>query len=127
MIALTPNKNAEAMKQVILNVLTALTTWVKTLTYDNGKEFELHEDIADVVEAKGDFVHPYRSWESGLNENTNGLIRHYIPKGASMDGLTPCEASCIMDSLNNRLRKCLGFRILNQVLFGIDPPIVIAR
>ena len=60
-IALAPNKTAEAMKQVILDVLSPLVNWIKTLTYDNGKEFALHEDIADVVEAKLDFVHPYHS------------------------------------------------------------------
>ena len=114
------------MKQSILDALTPLAAWVKTLTYDNGKEFALHEDIAEVLEAKGYFAHPYHSWERGLNENTNGLIRQYVPKGASMDDLTQIEVDSIMDSLNNRPRKCLGFRTPNQVLFGIDPPIALA-
>ena len=125
-IALAPNKTAEAVKQSILDALTPLAAWVKTLTYDNGKEFALHEDIAEVLEAKGYFAHPYHSWERGLNENTNGLIRQYVPKGASMDDLTQIEVDSIMDSLNNRPRKCLGFRTPNLVLFGIDPPIALA-
>ena len=55
------------------------------------------------------------SWERGLNENTNGLIRQYLPKGKSFDELTPREVQDIMDKLNNRPRKCLGFRTPNQV------------
>jgi len=125
-IAQAPNKTAESVKQSILDALTPLAAWVKTLTYDNGKEFALHEDIAEALEAKGYFAHPYHSWERGLNENTNGLIRQYVPKGTSMDDLTQFEVDSIMDSLNNRPRKCLGFRTPNQVLFGIDPPIALA-
>ena len=125
-IALAPNKTAEAVKQAILDALLPLAARVKTLTYDNGKEFALHEDIAEALKAKGYFAHPYHSWERGLNENTNGLIRQYVPKGDSMDDLTQCEVDSIMDSLNNRPRKCLAFRTPNQVLFGIDPPIALA-
>jgi IS30 family transposase len=126
-IALSPNKTAEAVKQAILDALTPLAAWVKTLTYDNGKEFALHEDIAEALKAKGYFAHPYHSWERGLNENTNGLIRQYVPKGTSMDDLTQSEVNSIMDNLNNRPRKCLGFRTPNQVLFGINPPIALAN
>ena len=125
-MALASNKTAEAVKRAILDALTPLAVNVKTLTYDNGKEFALHEDIAEVLQAKGYFAHPYHSWERGLNENTNGLIRQYIPKGVSMDDLTQLEVDSIMESLNNRPRKCLGFRTPNQILFGIHPPIALA-
>lgn len=125
-IALAPNKTAEAVKTALLEALTPLAAWIKTLTYDNGKEFALHEDIAKALNAKGYFAHPYHSWERGLNENTNGLIRQYVPKGTSMDGLTQNEVSNIMDRLNNRPRKCLDFRTPNQVLFGINPSIALA-
>ena len=125
-IGLASNKTAEAVKKEILDALTPLAAWVKTLTYDNGKEFALHEDIAKALNASGYFAHPYHSWERGLNENTNGLIRQYVPKGTSMDDLTQLEVNSIMDRLNNRPRKCLGFRTPNQVLFGIDPPIALA-
>lgn len=74
-IALAPNKTAEAVKNALLEALTPLAAWVKTLTYDNGKEFALHEAIAKAFNAEGYFAHPYHSWERGLNENTNGLIR----------------------------------------------------
>ena len=125
-VALSANKTAEAVKDALLGVLTPLAAWVRTLTYDNGKELALHEDIAEALSAKGYFAHPYHSWERGLNENTNGLIRQYVPKGTSMDDLTQDDVNNIMDRLNNRPRKCLGFRTPNQVLFGINPPIALA-
>lgn len=125
-IALAPNKTAEAVKNTLLEALTPLAAWVKTLTYDNGKEFALHEGIAKALNAKGYFAHPYHSWERGLNENTNGLIRQYVPKGISMDNLTQGDVNKIMNRLNDRPRKCLGFKTANQVLFGVNPPIALA-
>ncbi len=125
-IALAPNKTAEAVKNAILEALTPLAARVKTLTYDNGKEFALHEVIAKTLSAKGYFAHPYHSWERGSNENTNGLIRQYAPKGSSFDDMTPADIKKIMDKLNNRPRKCLDFRTPNQLLFGINPPIALA-
>ena len=58
------------------------------MTYDNGKEFAYHMEIAKVLKANGYFAHPYHSWERGLNENTNGLIRQYLPKGTDFNKLT---------------------------------------
>jgi transposase InsO family protein len=60
---------------------------VLTLSYDNGREFADQEEIARELTAEGFFAHPYHSWERGLNENTNGLIRQYIPKGKDIDDL----------------------------------------
>lgn len=125
-IALAPNKTAEAVKEAIVGAFTPLAIQVETLTYDNGKEFALHEVIAKELQAESYFAHPYHSWERGLNENTNGLIRQYAPKGTSFDGMTPESVQGIMDKLNNRPRKCLDFRTPNQLLFGIDPPIALA-
>ena len=125
-IALAPDKTAEAVKEAILGALTPLAAYVETLTYDNGKEFALHDVIAEQLQAKSYFAHPYHSWERGLNENTNGLIRQYAPKGTSFDDMTSEIVKGIMDKLNNRPRKCLDFRTPNQVLFGINPPIALA-
>ena len=99
---------------------------VERLTYDNGQEFALHEVIAEQLNAQGYFAHPYHSWERGLNENTNGLIRQYAPKGSSFDDMTSKRIQNIMDKLNNRPRKCLDFKTPNQVLFGIYPAIALA-
>ncbi len=125
-IALAPNKMAKAVKEAIPGALSPLAAPVETLTYDNGKEFALHEVIAQQLQAESYFAHPYHSWERGLNENTNGLIRQYAPKGSSFDDMTPECVQRIFDKLNNRPRKCLDFKTPNQVLFGINPPIALA-
>ena len=62
-----------------------------------------------------------------MNENTNGLIRQYLPKGTDFNKLTDKQVLEIMDKLNNRPQKCLGYKTLNQVFFGIKPPAALAR
>jgi len=89
-----------------------------TITFDNGKEFAHHEKMANETGAKTYFAHPYSSWERGLNENTNGLIRQYLPKGRSFDNVTDSEAQWIEDSLNNRPRKSLGYCTPNEISSG---------
>jgi len=126
LIGLAPNKTAEAVKHVILETLSPLAADVKTMTYDNGKEFALHEMISKQLKANSYFAHPYHSWERGLNENTNGLIRQYAPKGSSFDNMKTTDIKNIMEKLNNRPRKCLDFKTPNQVLFGINPSIALA-
>jgi IS30 family transposase len=123
---LAPDKSAEAVKEAIVNALQPLAAQVKTITYDNGKEFAYHTAVAEALDAKGYFAHPYHSWERGLNENTNGLIRQYLPKGMSFDSLTQADIQRIMIKLNNRPRKCLGYKTPNQVMFGIEPPVALA-
>lgn len=68
----------------------------------------------------------YHSWERGLNENTNGLIRQFFPKGKDLSEVTDKEIQRVMDKLNNRPRKCLGFKTPNQVFLGINPPVALA-
>lgn len=94
-----------------------------TVTYDNGKGFASHEEISRELCADWYFAHPYHSWERGLSENTNGLIRQYFPKGMDFVKLTQKDANRVMDKLNNRPRKCLEFKTPNQVFFGTDPPV----
>ncbi len=72
------------------------------------------------------FAHPYASWERGLNENTNGLVRQYFPKKQDFSTITDAEVHMVMDKLNNRPRKCLGMKTPNQVFFGINPPVALA-
>ena len=125
-IGKAPNRTAQAVKTVILERLQPLAPQVQTLTYDNGKEFALHQEIAKELDACGYFAHPYHSWERGLNENTNGLIRQFFPKGKDLTEVTDAEVQKVMDKLNNRPRKCLGFKTPNQVFFGINPPVALA-
>ena len=95
----------------------------ETVTCDNGKEFALHEELSSEISAKWYFARPYHSWESGSCENTNGLIRQYFPKEMDFANLTQEDVNKVMDKLNNRPRRCLGFETPNQVLFGTDPPV----
>jgi len=108
-IGKAPNRTAPQVADVILKGLAPLAGQVQTLTYDNGKEFALHQQISQKLDACGYFAHPYHSWERGLNENTNGLIRQYFPKGRDFTDITDVEVQNVMDKLNNRPRKCLGF------------------
>lgn len=99
---------------------------IKTITFDNGKEFSWHEKIADILKAKCYFATPYHSWERGLNEHTNGLVRQYYPKGTDFSNLNDEETQWIEDKLNNRPRKVLNFRTPREVLMGIKRPQKIA-
>lgn len=123
---LAVNKSAQAVKDVIMKLLKPIAERVLTLTYDNGKEFAYHREISDELDAQGFFAHPYHSWERGLNENFNGLIRQYLPKKTSFNHLVENDIKTIMDKLNNRPRKCLGFKTPNQVFFGINPTVALA-
>ena len=86
-----------------------------TITFDNGKEFAYHAQIKQALGADNYFAHPYHSWERGLNENHNGLIRQYLPKGMALDKVTPDEINFIQERLNNRPRKQLGYKTPNEV------------
>ena len=85
------------------------------MNYDNGSEFAYHEEIARELIAEGFFAHPYHSWERGLNENTNGLIRQYVPKGKDIDDLNDEDVAEIIEKINMRPKKCLGFKTPNQL------------
>lgn len=125
-IAKASDRTAKKVQDVIVNKLLPLASHVKTLTYDNGKEFALHREIDKELLSNGYFAHPYHSWERGLNENTNGLIRQFFPKGKDLSEVTDDEIQRVMDKINNRPRKCLGFKTPNQVFFGINPPVALA-
>jgi transposase, IS30 family len=81
-----------------------------TITVDNGPEFHGYKQIEAATGVKIYFANPYASWERGTNENTNGLIRQYIPKRTSMKKLTQKRCNAIAGALNNRPRKRHGFR-----------------
>ncbi len=119
-------KTAQCVTNAIINLLSPYSEYVITMTSDNGKEFADHKTIASKLDADFFFAHPYASWERGLNENTNGLIRQYIPKGRDLKTVTQKEISQIMYKLNNRPRKCLGMKTPNQVFLGINPPVALA-
>ena len=111
-------KHADPCADKTIEILTPFTTKVKSITADNGKESAKFERIAASLEAPFFFAHPYHSWERGTNENTNGLIRQYLPKSMSFEFVTNDDCQKIMDSLNNRPRKVLDFQIPAEVFFS---------
>lgn len=117
-IGLSLSKKAHAVKEVIINLLASFSSYVHTLTYDNGPEFAQHEAIDKRLKSQGYFAHPFCSGERGLSENTNGLIRQYLPKQSSFDETPQTEIQFIMDRLNNRPRKALNGRTPNEVFFS---------
>jgi IS30 family transposase len=82
----------------------------RTLTLDNGTENAMHEEITSSIGIKCFFTHPYCSWERGTNENLNGLIRWYLPKGTDFSNISDEQIKHIESLINNRPRKCLGFK-----------------
>ena len=81
----------------------------KTLTYDRGKEMAEHERVAERLAIRIFFADPYRPWQRGTNENTNGLLRQYLPKSTDLSGYTQRELNAIAHRLKTRPRKCLNF------------------
>ena len=81
----------------------------KTLTYDQGKEMAQHERLALSTGMRIFFADPHAPWQRGSNENTNGLLRQYFPKGTSLSGFDQAELDTVADSLNGRPRKTLDF------------------
>ena len=120
LVALSKNKTAREVKNSLVTVLLPIVTKVKTLTFDNGKEFDFHTQISEQLQAKSYFAHPYHSWERGLNENTNGLLRQYAPKGSNFDKLTQRDIDYMMNQLGPvlcRAKRCRSKS--SQKMFGI--------
>ncbi len=110
-------KAAAEMKYACVALLAPLAARVHTITVDNGKEFCDHKHIAARLHARIYFAHPYASWERGLNENTNGLVRQYFPKKYEFARISEKDLQQVEDLLNNRPRKTLNFRTPNEVFF----------
>jgi len=109
-LAKVVRRTSEAVSAAMLEKLAPYQNRVLTITSDNGHEFAGHELIAKALEAGYYFAHPYSSWERGTNENTNGLVRQYIPKATDFDTVPDFALEWIMDRLNHRPRKCLGYK-----------------
>jgi transposase, IS30 family len=105
------SKHADKVAQAITG---ALSNWppqcLKTITFDNGTEFARHETISSALGTQIYFAHPYSSNERARNENTNGLLRQYVPKGTNFETISQQQLDTIVYELNDRPRKSLGYR-----------------
>ena len=104
------SKRAKEVTAATIALLTPFKDLVNTITSDNGKEFAYHEQIAASLNCDFYFAHPYHSWERGLNENTNGLLRQYFPKSTDFKTVSGKKVAQSVEQLNNRPRKTLAFK-----------------
>ena len=119
-------RHSDKVRDKVREMLEPLKHRVKSITYDNGREFAAHKAMETDLQARIYFAHPYASWERGTNENTNGLLRQYFPKKRSLAKVTDWEIAHAEQRLNHRPRKCLGFRTPHEVLFGEKHQLVVA-
>ncbi len=117
-LALVSSKAAIGVRRAIVACLKPVKDRVLTITADNGKEFAHHQQIARALSASFYFARPYHSWERGLNEHTNGLVRQYLPKATNFRTVEPAAVMRVQTILNDRPRKCLGYRTPAEVFIG---------
>ena len=115
----TQDGRSQTVSAAIVRALANLP--VKSLTFDNGSEFAAFERIEQHLHCRTFFADPHSPWQRGSNENTNGLVRDYVPKRARISTLSHQYLTAAVHQLNHRPRKCLGFRTPHEVLFGLSP------
>jgi len=118
LIKIVASKHAEVVTEATISLLKPYMDKTFTITADNGKEFAGHEKMTEALGADVYFAHPYCSWERGLNENTNGLIRQYFTKGSSFENITDADVAVVMNKLNHRPRETLNFKTPHAVFFA---------
>ena len=111
-------KNATELADKTIKALEPISNKIHTITYDNGLEFAEHERMAKALDADIYFAHPYSSWERGINENTNGLIRQYFPKGTDFNKVIDSQIEFVMKRLNTRPRKTRGGKQPVELFLG---------
>lgn len=109
------NKTAFKTKYALIRAIEDEYASVKTITHDNGSENVLHTEIRDEYEIDTYFCDPYCSWQKGLVEEINGLIRQYLPRYINMNQITQDQIYEIQEKLNNRPRKSLNYKTPNQI------------
>ena len=112
------NRTIQELNRVVIKLIKSSGFRFKSITADNGTEFHGYKEIERKAKVKFYFVTPYHSWERGTNENTNGLIRQYLPKRTSMASITQADCDKIAEQLNNRPRKRFGYWTPLEVYFN---------
>lgn len=111
------DRRSETVRKCFAKELNELSAkYRKTLTYDNGIEMAQHELLTQQTGMQVYFAHPYSSWERGTNENTNGLIRRYFPKGTDFNKVEEHQLKAVQEKLNNRPRKVLGYKTPSEIM-----------
>jgi transposase, IS30 family len=115
LIERVPNRLATTVEKAVKVAIKPHRKQSHTMTFDNGKEFANHKSISKGLGIKIYFADPYSSWQRGLNENTNGLIRQYFPKKTDFKKVSDEEVLKVQEALNSRPRKSLKFQTPNEV------------
>jgi IS30 family transposase len=113
-----PSKEASVVTQALIEMIYPIKDITHTITSDNGKEFAYHKQVSAALDTDFYFANPYHSWERGLNEHTNGLIRQYLPKKSVFIGVSKEEIIMIQNRLNHRPRKVLNYKTPYEVFFS---------
>ena len=117
LVPLPHGRTADAVADALTERLTQMPSWfARTLTWDNGKEMARHQRITAATGVQVYFADPHAPWQRGSNENINGLLREYLPKGTDLSRHTPEQLQAIQDELNDRPRKRFGFRTPREQL-----------
>lgn len=120
LIGKVPRRTAQAVRRQVCKLLWPIKDKVHTLTSDHGKEFADHELIAETLQLKFYFAHPYAAWERGTNENTNGLLRQYFPKKSDFKTISNKKIEQTLAKLNFRPRKTLRFKTPFEVFYNLS-------
>jgi IS30 family transposase len=115
------DKSAETVTMVTLKAMKPLPSEkVKTTTFDNGKEFAGFNQLEQGLKMCSYFAQPYHSWERGTNENPNGLLRQFFPKGMDFSRVAQLDVDIALKLFNNRPRKCLNYRTPTEVFWSTN-------
>ena len=116
LLTLLNRKTAEQTTQAVIKKLGVLPEKARqSLTFDNGTENSGHEEITETIGTRCYFADPYCSWQRGSNEQVNGMVRRYFPKGTDFSKITGEQVAWVESRINNRPRKCLGYKTPAEV------------
>lgn len=112
------DRTSSSMKEAIQSVCTAIpANGIQTATVDRGKEFSCYKEVKDEFGVDVYFADPYSAWQRGTNENANGLLREFFPKGTNFDDVPISKIQYAIKLITHRPRKCLGWRSAHDVFF----------